>query len=116
MEDLANSEEFSAWRKSAMQNDVHLGSVQHYRERTGREAAFLGTQRGSVGSKHAIDAVVGFGSDPDEHYTRAGQVSVGRADPWCAKAVPTPICASQRRVPLPMPRASGASGSAWRAS
>ena len=64
--------------------------MQQYRERKGREAAFLGTQRGATGSKHAIEAVVGFGLDADTHYERALKVSEAGCDPWNGRGIAEP--------------------------
>ena len=61
LEDIANGSAFAEWRTWSAENSVYAASIQAPVRSKGREAAFLGVQRGATGSKHSIDAVVGFG-------------------------------------------------------
>ena len=49
---------------------------------SGWESLALGKQRGSTGSKHAIDPVVGFGLSKIPRYRAALSCAKDRQDPW----------------------------------
>ncbi len=61
LEDLVNTEEFSAWRRWAAENAVVSTGATYGLGHKGWEALALGRQRGATGSGKAIDPVAGFG-------------------------------------------------------
>ena len=90
LEDLVNDDRLAAWRVWAEQEGVTQAPIQAQGRATGWEALSVGKQRGATGSKHAVDAVVGFGMGHDQHFQAACTVSIMELDPFALDAKTSP--------------------------
>ena len=81
LEDLVNDPRLASWRCWAQEHGINATVIHTQMQDSGWRALALGDRRGVTGSKHAVDAVVGFGMGKAEHFRAALRCAEQREDP-----------------------------------
>ncbi len=90
LEDLVNDPRLAAWRIYAQEHGIQNAPIHVQMSASGWRSLAVGEQRGAVGSKHAIQPVVGFGLGKAEHFHQALQNACRREDPFSLPATASP--------------------------